>query len=50
MNEGGRSEALFSNIPLLFLYATNKPIFTKKDYFNNHRGVTKETAQIIISE
>jgi hypothetical protein len=37
MNKEVSSEALFTNIPLLNLNAKNKPIFTKKDYFNNHR-------------
>jgi hypothetical protein len=42
MNKEGSSEALFSDIPLLFLHAINKPIFTKKDYFNNHRGLQRK--------
>jgi hypothetical protein len=42
MNKGGGSEALFSNIPLLFLYAINKPKLTKKDYFNNHRELQRK--------
>jgi hypothetical protein len=42
MNEGGSSEALFSYIPLLFLFAINKPTFTKKDYFNNYRGLQRK--------
>ena len=42
MNEGGSSEVLFSYIPLLFLLAINKPIFTKKDHFNNQRGLQRK--------
>jgi len=42
MNKEGSSEAIFSDIPLLFLLAINKPIFTKKDYFNNQRGLQRK--------
>jgi len=41
---GGGSEAHFSNIPLLFLYAINKPTFIEKNYPNNQRGLQKKNS------
>jgi hypothetical protein len=43
----GSSETLFSDIPLLFLYAKNEPTFIKNGYIYNQRGITKKTALII---